>query len=382
MIGSKELIRDLNSHFILERILLDGPISRAALAKSSGLSKATVSAIVQELLEQKLIVEIGSDDTSMGRKPILLSFRETCGYVLSIDVNASVISAMTCNLRGQNCRLKLYPNQAGREEILPLLLSIVRDMTASLPETPFGLVGLGLGIHGSVHKNQVTFSPYTPYEQLPFCQALEEAFQVPVYLENEANLSAIGEHTFCYHVPNLVGISIHAGIGTGMIIENKLYTGFNGNAGEFGHTIIEVNGRPCPCGNQGCLEQYASERAILGQYALQTGKAQNIDTFVEACSRQEPKALSLLEDFVLYMSIGINNILNSVNPDMIVINSSFTTYFPQVLTHIQERLQNRMGRHCHLVPSGLQDTSILLGAACVCIRSFLGIDQLRLTLES
>ncbi|MCI8418344.1 MAG: ROK family transcriptional regulator [Lachnospiraceae bacterium] len=378
MIGSKELIRDLNSHFILEQILLDGPISRAALSKSSGLSKATVSAIVQELLQQKLIVEIGNDDTSMGRKPILLAFQASCGHVLSIDVNASTISAMTCNLQGQNCQLKLYPNQAGREEILPLLVSIIRDRMEKLSETPFGLIGIGLGIHGSVHENQVIFSPYSPYEKLPFHQVLEETFQVPVYLENEANLSAIGEHTFCYHVPNLVGISIHAGIGTGMIIQNALYTGFNGNAGEFGHTIIELNGRPCPCGNQGCLEQYASERAILKEYTLRTGCEQSIDTFVEACNRQEPAALSLLEEFVLYMSVGINNILNSINPDMIVINSSFTTYFPQVLTHIQERLQTPMGRHCQLVPSGLQDTSILLGAACVCIQNFLGIEHLKL----
>ncbi len=378
--GSKELIRDMNSHLILELILQEGTISRAALAKKSGLTKATVSTIVQRLLEQKLVIEVGNDNTSLGRKPILLTFQSSCGYALSIDVNADTISAMICNLKGENCQLRLYRNQAGREEILPLLHLIVRDMTASLSDTPYGVVGIGLGIHGTVCENQVTFIPYSPYENLPFRESLEEEFGIPVYLENEANLSVIGEHTFYYHTPNLIGVSVHTGIGVGIMIDNQLYTGANGNAGEFGHTIIEPDGRPCPCGNLGCLEQYASERAILRQFAARKNlEHTDIDNFVAACNRQDEDARALLDEFIRYMSYGINNLLNTFNPDMIVINSTFTTYFPEVLQKIQNNLQNRMRGHCVLVPSGLQDTSILLGAACVCIRSFLGIHHLALS---
>ena len=377
--GSKELIRDMNSHLILEMILKEDTISRAALSKASGLTKATVSAIVQKLIEQNLVIEVGNDNTSLGRKPILLTFHANCGYALSIDVNANTISAMICNLRGENCRLKLYPNHAGREEILPLLISIIRDMTASLEDTPYGVVGIGLGIHGTVYHNQITFTPYSPYEQLPFQEVLEQEFGIPIYLENEANLSVIGEHTFYYHTPNLIGISIHTGIGVGILINNQLYTGANGNAGEFGHSIIEPDGQPCPCGNSGCLEQYASERSILKQFAATKGlEHADIDVFVAACHKQDDDALALLDDFIRYMSYGINNLLNTFNPDMIVINSSFTTYFPEVLRQIQDKLQNRMRMHCVLVPSGLQDTSILLGAACLCIRQFLGIQHLKL----
>lgn len=377
--GSKELIRDMNSHLILEIILQEGTISRAALAKRSGLTKATVSAIVQKLLDDRLVIEVGNDNTSLGRKPILLTFHASCGYALSIDVNANTISAMLCNLKGENCHLKLYPNQAGRDEILPLLISIIRDMISNLPDTPYGVVGIGLGIHGTVYENRVTFTPYSPYENLPFQEVLEKEFGIPVHLENEANLSVIGEHTFYYHMPNLIGISIHTGIGVGIIIDNQLYTGANGNAGEFGHSIIEPDGRPCPCGNYGCLEQYASERSILREFAAVKGlEHTDIDSFVAACHKQDEDALSLLDDFIRYMSYAVNNLLNTFNPDMIVINCSFTTYFPEVLRQIQDKLQNRMRRHCILVPSGLQDTSILLGAACVCIRNFLGIHHLEL----
>ena len=265
--GSKELIRDINSHLILEIILREGRISRAALAKKSGLTKATVSAIVLELMQKKLVIEVGSDDTSMGRKPILLTFNASCGHVLSIDLNVDVIAAMTSNLLGENCRLKQYPNTADRGSIIPLLGSIIREMTAPLEPSPCGVVGICLGIHGMVWKNEVLFTPYTSYADLPFREKLEEEFHIPVFLDNEANLSVLGEHAFYYHVPNLIGVSVHSGVGVGVIIENTLYTGANGSAGEFGHTIIEPGGRPCPCGNLGCLEQYASERAILRQYA-------------------------------------------------------------------------------------------------------------------
>ena len=127
--GSKELIRDINSHLILEIILREGKISRAALSKQSGLTKATVSAIVLELIEKNLVIEVGSDDTSMGRKPILLTFNASCGHVLSIDLNVDTIAAMTSNLLGENCRLKQYPNTTDRDTILPLLISVIREMT-------------------------------------------------------------------------------------------------------------------------------------------------------------------------------------------------------------------------------------------------------------
>lgn len=381
--GSKELIRDINSHLILEIILREGKISRAALSKQSGLTKATVSAIVLELIEKNLVIEVGSDDTSMGRKPILLTFNASCGHVLSIDLNVDTIATMTSNLLGENCRLKQYPNTADRDTILPLLISVIREMTEPLEPTPWGVVGICLGIHGMVWKNEVLFTPYTSYADLPFRETLEEEFHVPVFLNNEANLSALGEHAFYYHVPNLIGVSVHSGVGVGVVIDNALYTGANGSAGEFGHTIIEPDGRPCPCGNLGCLEQYASERAILRQYADRMNlEKTDIDAFVAACGRQEPEALGLLDDFVRYMAIGINNLLNIFNPDIIVINSSFTIYFPEVLQRIQDNLRNRMHSYCRLVPSGLQDTSILLGAACVCIRSFLGVSHLNLPAKS
>lgn len=375
--GSKELIRDINSHLVLETILNEGPISRAAISNKLGLTKATISTIVVDLLDKKLVREIGSVDTSLGRKPILLEFCKEHGHIISVDLGVNFITIFTSDLKGNNCGLKQYENNYSRYNIIDGVIELIAQTIRDLPPTPFGVVGICLGIHGVIHENQITFTPYYNYERLPFAEKLEDFFHIPVMLENEANLSVIGEKSFCYNLPNMVGISIHSGIGIGIIIDNRLYTGFNGNAGEFGHSIVEANGRDCPCGNKGCLEQYASERAILHEFArLKEIPSADIDDFIAAHAAGDPDAVAMTEQFVRYISVGMNNLLNIFNPDVIVINSSFTMYIPDLITKIEAQLKNRMNKYCTLVPSGLQDISILLGGFCVCINRFLGVDYL------
>lgn len=377
--GSKELIRDINSRLVLETILKEDPISRAAIASKLGLTKATISAIVSDLIDQKLVKEIGSDDTSLGRKPILLSFCRESGHIISIDLGVDSIYVLISDLKAANCSLKQYRNSYNGSTILQGLTTIIEETLATLPQTPFGAVTICIAIHGVVHQNEATFTPYYAYENIPFSTELGERFGIPVYLENEANLSILGEKVFCYNMADMIGISVHSGIGIGIIIEDELYTGFNGNAGEFGHSIVVVNGRPCPCGNEGCLEQYASERAILRDFAATKGlNSIDINTFIEQCNKKDADALAALDQFIKYMSVGINNLLNVFNPEVIVINSSFTMYLPNVIPQIQAALKNRMNKHCTVVPSGLQDSSILLGGVCICMKNFLGVESLDL----
>ncbi|MDO5423445.1 MAG: ROK family transcriptional regulator [Eubacteriales bacterium] len=374
--GSKELIRDINSHLVLETIVNDGPISRADLSKKLGLTKATISSLVQLLIDENLVIEIGSAQTEKGRKPILLDLNQREGHVISLDLGVDTITVLTCDLRGTHCRLKQYPNNASGQEILPLLKSILRQTIDRLPPAKCGIAGISLGIHGVVHQNQAVFTPYYSLEGQNLAALLQEAFQIPVFMENEANLSVLGERTFSFDYPNLINLSVHSGIGLGILIDDKLYTGRNGYAGEFGHTIVVPDGRPCPCGNHGCIEQYASERAILRAISEKKGRTVTLDQFIALYNQKDADALQSMDDFILYMSIGINNLLNTFNPDAIVINSSFTIYLPGITDMLRAALKNRMDKYCVLLPSGLQDTAILLGGACVVIKNFLGIERL------
>ena len=376
--GSKELIRDINTNLVLETIINNTAISRAAIAKYLGLTKATISAIVQELINKKLVIEIGSDDTSLGRKPILLSLNKKAGYVICIDIGVDKISALTSDLIGEDCSLKQIKTPKNTSDMINVLINLIESL--KLPaDTPYGLVGITLGIHGVIDNNRISFAPYYNLSGIQLAEELEQRFSAPVYLENEANLSVIGEKTFQYDYANIANISVHSGIGLGIIINHQLYTGYNGRAGEFGHTIIEIDGKQCPCGNKGCFEQYASERSLLSEFAkMKQVKEASFEQFRVAYEAGDPDACRIMSDFIKFMSIGINNILNAYNPDIVVINSSFTIFFPSITQQIKDALASKMNSYIQIVPSILQDTSILLGGLCVAIKGFLGITNLKL----
>ncbi len=285
---------------------------------------------------------------------------------------------MIADLIGEDCSLKQIKTPKNPTNIVNVLIELIESMR--LPKnTPYDLVGITLGIHGLVANNQVSFAPYYNLSGINLGENLERHFSTPVYLENEANLSVIGENTFQYDYTNIANISVHSGIGLGIIIDHQLYTGYNGRAGEFGHTIIEIDGRQCPCGNQGCLEQYVSERTLINEFAKLKGLEEaTFEHFRIAYETNDPDAHKIMQDFIKYMSVGVNNILNAYNPDIVVINSSFTIFFPHITEKIEAALKSKMNSYIRIVPSVLQDTSILLGGVCVGIKGFLGVDVLKL----
>lgn len=373
--GSKELIRDINSNLVLTQIVNYSPISRSTIAKKLGLTKATISAIVADLLLKKLVVEIGSDDTSLGRKPILLSFNRKAGYAVSVDIGEQMISALITDLQCDERQLKQIATPKNSTDLCPALIDLLRSMTTDIPERPYGIVGITLGIHGVTSDNVIHFTPYYDFTSCNLVKELEDNFHTTVLLENEANLSVIGEKTFEYNYPNIANISVHTGVGLGIIMNNTLYSGSKGYAGEIGHTIIDIDGKPCPCGNQGCLEQYVSERALLQDLALKKD-LEHIDftLFTKLYQEKDTEALSIMDTFVRYMTICVNNVLTMFNPDLVIINSRFIVLEPLLLTRIIDNLSSRMNDYQKIVPSVLQEGSVLLGGISVTVRSFLGVD--------
>lgn len=372
--GSQELIRSINTNLILKALIEEGPASRAALAARLTLNKATISTIIEILLAKGLVKEIGSnDEVPRGRKPIVLGIEPNCGYVISVDLGTDEAAFLVSNLMGTVITSRRVNNKTTADTVLDFLIHHIAAAKSSIPKCRYGLVGISIGIHGVVHNNQVIFVPYSDYQGIDFSGILEKTFGVPVLMENEANLSVLGEWAFCHHSPNMLSISVHSGIGLGIIIENRLMTGQNGFAGEFGHTILEIDGRPCPCGNHGCLEQYASARVLLKEYSELKGGTMHEEDFFRSYKEQDGNAAAIVEKFVRYMTAAISNLLTTFNPDIIVLNSTFTNHLPELTEEIQRRLKNRMSPYCRLVPSTLNDRAILLGGVYRCSHTFWGL---------
>lgn len=369
--GSQEYIRDMNRKLVLDTIIHNNPLSRANLSKKLHLTKATISAIVQELIDLELVEEIGSADTTKGRKPILLRFNQSCGNVISMDIALDKTSVMISDLKGENCIVKEYPRQENviTEEYLS---SIIQKTLYSIPESTYGVIGICMGIHGVVNHNEVQFTPYYTLEHKNIAEILTKRFHIPVFVENEANLCVLGESAYHYSQKNLMYINVHSGIGMGIMMDGILFRGKDGFAGEIGHTILFPEGRPCPCGNHGCLEQYASEKAILEEYAREKNYSfVTIEKFIRDYYDGDSLAISLIDHFILYMSIGLNNILNTLNPDIIILNSSFSTNIPGICERIQAQIHNFLGRDFSLITGEYQDISEFLGGVHICVNDFL-----------
>lgn len=376
MFTNRTVIRESNERIVLNTIAQKGPHSRALLSDTIGLNKATISDIVKKLIAQKLINEVGiGESTNLGgRKPIMLELNAKAGFSVSVDIGYNYIDVMAQRLDGTAYKRELFPFIViKRETIIQEISDILDVFLSSLPKSPFGIVGILIAIHGVVLDNQIQFTPAYDLAGLDFSSALHEQFACPVYLENEANLLAVSDHTKEESYANLVSISIHSGIGSGVILNNELYTGINGYAGEIGHMqIVTENGRPCPCGASGCLECYASEKNILDTYQTRTGNKNALVTdLCRAFTEKEEEAMAVINDMVHYLATGIQNLTALYNPEIIFINSEISRLIPDFTKQIESRLTSFTSKNIAIKESHLGEEAILYGAGYLIIQRFL-----------
>ena len=200
-LGNQEYIRDMNSRLVLKEIIHKEPLSRAEISKNLGLTKATVSSIVQDFIRKGYVAEIGSLDTDKGRKPILLKFDADCAFTLSVYLNVDATSVLIANLRGQNRQTFSYPAITDAASPSDRLAGYIQDAMTHCPPSRYGIIGIAVGVLGVVHNNTIAFTPYYTIDRPELGSYLSERFGIPVYVENEANFSAQGEWAFFHSYP-------------------------------------------------------------------------------------------------------------------------------------------------------------------------------------
>ncbi|MBT2654740.1 ROK family protein [Bacillus sp. ISL-18] len=374
------LVKKINQKLILNEIVSNSPISRAKLSETIGLNKSTVSSQVTTLIEKNLIFEIGQGQSSGGRKPVMLVFNKNAGYSIGIDIGVDYLNCILTDLKG-NIVLEDYQklvNQSS-EDLKDVLFLKINNLKAKMPESPYGLIGIGLCIPGLVNTEQkVIFTPNLEWNyELDLKPLIEQEFNVPVFLENEANAGAYGEKEYgaAKNYENLVYVSVHTGIGVGIIINNELYHGVRGFAGEMGHLTIDLNGLKCSCGNRGCWELYASEKALMKSLSKNLqGKLSNRE-IISLADQNNPDILTALQKFGFYLGIGLTSILNTFNPQAVIIRNNIVEALPMVLNSIKNSVASRtyqqLENSYELVTSSLGKNAPALGASSIAIGNFL-----------
>ena len=372
-------IREQNESLILKGIINHKNISRAELSTLTGLNKASVSSITKKLLGDGLIFEtgIGSASIQGGRKPIMLQFNPKAATILSFDIGTDYLKGSLAYLDGteivsiQNKRITV-----DSKTVVPLLEQAIEKLTI---KSNVEIVGLCTAVHGIVNENSIVFTPYYDLDTINLYQELVERYDYPIFIENEANLASLGEYVFSLDSKTLVSISIHSGIGAGIVDHGVLCKGQYGEAGEIGHSILYPDGKKCPCGNHGCLEQYASNSVLYDTLAAVKNLNYVDSTIVKELSdAKDEETLHELKNNAFFLSVGINNIIAVYDPEVVVINSSVYRNNPELLSILESHLTSRVARKILIKNSTLGSQATIYGGIALCCQNFLNIKELKL----
>ncbi|MDR4433943.1 transcriptional repressor XylR [Bacillus tequilensis] len=379
-IADQTFVKKVNQKLLLKEILKNSPISRAKLSEMTGLNKSTVSSQVNTLMKENLVFEIGQGQSSGGRRPVLLVFNKKAGYSVGIDVGVDYINGILTDLEGTIVLDQHHHLECSSPEITKdILIEMIHHFIANMPQSPYGLIGIGICVPGLIDKNQkIVFAPNSNWRNIDLKPFIQEEFNVPVFIENEANAGAYGEKVFgaAKNHDNMIYASIGTGIGIGVIINNDLYRGVSGFSGEMGHMTIDFNGPKCSCGNRGCWELYASEKALLK--SLQTKKKKvSTQDIIDLAHLNDIGTLHALQNFGFYLGIGLTNILNTFNPQAIILRNSIIESHPIVLNSIKSEVSSRvysqLDNSYELLPSVLGKNAPALGMSSIVIDHFLDV---------
>ncbi len=355
--GNNRFLKEYNQAGVLDLIRLHGTLSRAEISNLTGLSPTAVGKIVSALIEKGYIHEVGEGKSSGGRRPILLELMPRSFFSVGIDLDVSGIRIVIIDITGSVIYRSFYSfNNVGDRRSFSDVIKRVKDICEkAVCELKIGfekILGIGISVPGIVDpKNRKIISaPNMKWKDICLEAYLNENFNVPVHVENEAMASAICENWIgcCRDLRDFVCINIGTGIGSGIFAGGKLYRGVGGSAGEIGHIVVNENGPKCGCGNYGCLETMASIASIMEKVKkLPTYGNMDIDfdAVVKAARDGDEEVKKILSESAKYLGIAISYIVNVLNPSKIVLGREFVKYAELVTDYIKNIVKCKALKH-------------------------------------
>ncbi|WP_018931698.1 ROK family transcriptional regulator [Gracilibacillus lacisalsi] len=354
--GSFQWMKSINKSIILNKIRTAGTISRAQIAKETQLTPPTVGSIVKELLEQGLIKESQLGISQGGRKPTMLVLNTNGFHIIGIDVGPSDIRFIISDLAGEIVDEveQEIAEALTNDSFLNMLTSGVKQLITK--QSSLQYIGIGVAMHGVVDSEQgiSIFAPNLNLRHIPIKDHLEAAFEMDVKVENDAKALALGEAWFENQMANksMIAVNVGRGIGAGLVIDGKLYSGEHGIAGEIGHMTVDLYGKKCSCGNEGCLQTVASGPAIAEKAIelLEQGNASSLSEYRgtitaevvhQAAIEGDRLAQDVLTEAGTYLGIALTNLIHVCNPSIIIIGGGVSNADSYILDPVIDTIKTR-----------------------------------------
>lgn len=335
-IATSETARNINRRIVLDLIRTRQPISRADLARLSGLQRSTISIIADQLVDEQWITEGAFGHLPRGRNPRFLHLNVERAGVIGINVRPSVTTIALANMNAQFVAQESFPTSVNVEEFVENLTKRTDAMVNA--HSQIFIEGIGISVPGRVDSEtkRLTFAPNLGWRDIDLKTPLEKATGLPVEIENAANACALAEIWFesrSEGVHDLIAVTISEGIGTGIVSNGQLLRGTNGIAGEFGHVSIKEDGDLCKCGNHGCWEMYASNQAAIREYIKTTSNRGNkrpdeqqptFEDILRLAEQDDGKAISAIVKTAEYLGKGLAVLIVGLAPRQIVLVGEIT----------------------------------------------------------
>lgn len=385
MIGDKQLMKEINISSVVAAIREHEPISRVELARLTGLGKSTVTTVVRQLLRGGFVEEVGSAESSGGRRPILIRLNPRAKMVVGLKLAPTQVTAGLVTLTGDIVRETHVPLPVANDRIVDALENAVRGVVdaAGLSLESEQILGIGVALPGIVDPVYGTSvsSYFLGWHNVPLKALLERRTGLPVNVDNDANAMALAEALYGAGkgYRHIIGVTVGIGIGAGILIDGHVYRGLHNGAGEIGHLTVDEQGFLCNCGKQGCLEAMAGDAAIVRlaqQFAPQGDLLPGYSTregVIALAEQGDRAAIQAIETAGRLLGTALANLVNTVNPEVIVIGGEAALQAGELLLapvrdQIKRRAFSVMADGLAVLPSALGESAWLVGAGATVLQ--------------
>lgn len=340
-VASSETARDINRGVLLNLIRRRQPISRADLARLSGLQRSTVSLIIEQLIREKWVVNGPLGRLPRGRRPTFLRLNDRRAIVVA-DLRPNQTTVAIADVNGRFLSQEAMQTTNNPAKTTEKLITLIKHQMQSHPELVFE--GIGVTLSGRVDpvSDSIVFAPNLKWPEFNLRAPLEKATGMRVEMENAANACVLAEVWFGQReIRDLIVVTVAEGIGTGIFVNHHLATGLNGMAGEFGHVPLDPNGPQCSCGGRGCWEVFGSNRAALRYYHESATETNDMDfhDLLMLAESGDPLALKALDKMAHAVGRGMRMVVAGLAPEEIVVAGEFTRLWPRLGPIIQEEVK-------------------------------------------
>ena len=362
-----------NRSTLLKLLRLNENSCRKDLAEASGLTGATVTNLIRDLVDIGLIIEDKNYSGLRSRNAMALRFNYEDFLIVGASVRRGALWCAVADFGGRFLEKRKIPLALDQpvEDVLRNLRIVVSDLISRFSNRGT-IVGLGVSVPGPIDldKGEIPKLTNLPgWSAIPIKCFLEDAFDLPIVIDDNANAAAIAERWFGFGLDHnsLISVLVSNGVGAGVVIDGQVVHGAYGFAGEFGHMSIDCNGPQCECGNRGCVELYCSALSILRQgQSLYGSQITKFDQMVECVKAGDDKIRAMVEESGRYLGYSLVNLVNLFNPELLVVHGDMLRFgdmwFEPVVSALTERLLPEVAARFEIRSTGLEEDPVITGA--------------------